>query len=426
MNGDERVSLNNSRRDMTPFDMSEKPVKQNMFLMLPAWAACYALTRTKGLDRIHRDLRGVKPPFIVVAVHQGESDYYIAPRALFPYRACYVSDMEGFAAFGKGLYRQLGCIGKRRFTADISVIQNIRYALFTLKQPVVIYPESRHCDAGVTSSLPDDIGRLIKLFGVPVAVLSSHGSYLANPFWDEGHTRRTRLSASLELVYTADEVKNTSAEAIQKSICERLKYDEYEYQLNNRISITYARRAEGLHLALYKCRKCGKEDMQTKDDTLFCKSCGERWTMNEYGVLCGSEGDVHIPDWYRWERSEAEKEAQGGYDVSFDVDIRALPSERGFVPVGRGTLRHYSGGYELIAGDTSLLRDSFPLRISTRSLMSVQTEYDYRCLDRGQCIVLSTRDCCYYCYSDDPGFIVTKQEFIQEYLHRAEKISKKG
>ena len=198
------MSLVNRQGDMTPFDMSEKPVKQNLFLMPLIWAACFTLTRTKGLIRVHRDMKGIKPPFLVIAAHQGESDYYIAPRALFPYRACYVSDMEGFAAFGKGLYRQLGCIGKRRYTPDISVIRNIKHALFELHQPVVIYPESRHCDAGVTSSLPDNIGRLVKHLGVPVAVLTAHGSYLANPFWDEGHARHTKLSASLELLYTAE------------------------------------------------------------------------------------------------------------------------------------------------------------------------------------------------------------------------------
>ena len=49
----------------------------------------------------------MKPPYLVLSTHQGFSDYYIAPLALFPHRANYVSDMEGFAAFERDwLYRK--------------------------------------------------------------------------------------------------------------------------------------------------------------------------------------------------------------------------------------------------------------------------------------------------------------------------------
>ena len=78
-------------------------------------------------------LKNIKPPYLVISMHQGFSDYYIAPLALFPRRAFYVSDMEGFAGFGKALYRALGCIGKRRFVSDYSVIKK-RIICFLAKE----------------------------------------------------------------------------------------------------------------------------------------------------------------------------------------------------------------------------------------------------------------------------------------------------
>lgn len=223
---------------MTPFDMSRKPVKQNPLLMPLIWGACWFMTRIRGLKKVERiGMKGLKAPFLVIAAHQGFSDYYIAPRALFPHRANYISDMEGFAAFGNELYRQLGCIGKRRYTADLHVMINVKYALSVLRQPVVIFPESRHCDAGVTSSLPDNLGKIIKYFGVPVAVLTVHGSYLANPFWDEERTRKTKLSARLEKVLSEEDIKRLDAGEIQKLITDKLQYNEYFYQINERISI---------------------------------------------------------------------------------------------------------------------------------------------------------------------------------------------
>ncbi|MBQ8966836.1 1-acyl-sn-glycerol-3-phosphate acyltransferase [Ruminococcus sp.] len=427
------MSLKNKKRDMTPFDMKRRPVKQNIFLTPLLWAVSYILTRKQGLRKVSRiRMKGLEPPYLVFATHQGFSDYYIAPRALFPHRANYISDMEGFAAFGNWLYRRGGCIGKRRYVADTAVLNNVKYALFTLKQPVVIFPESRHCDAGVTSCISNDIGRLAKHFGLPVAVISAHGSYLANPFWDEAHERRSKISAEIEQVFTAEEVKRTSAEVIQAEIEKRLKYDEYSYQLQEHISINYPKRAEGLQLPLYKCISCKAEgSMAAAGTKLSCRACGKTWEMTEYGQLREQESGklLHIPDWYRWERRETEKEIEAdGYLADNIVTVEALPNEKGFVPLGKGRLEHSSGGYVLYLDDTEQQAvrnspDSFPVRVKAENLVSAQTEYNYR--GRGKCIVLSTKNCCYYCYGSEPDFIVTKQEFAQEYFYRKNKLNKK-
>ena len=125
--------------------MKRRPVRQSPLLM-PLYYAAAALS-TPGMKKTKIRMKGLKPPFLVYSTHQGFLDYFIVPRMLFPHRSNYVSDMEGFAAYGIGPYRAGGCIGKRRYVADVSVLSNIRYALKVLKQPVVIFPESRHCDA---------------------------------------------------------------------------------------------------------------------------------------------------------------------------------------------------------------------------------------------------------------------------------------
>ncbi len=421
------MSLVNKKGDMTPFDMKRKPVKQNLLLAPLLWAVSYLLTRKQGLKKVERvGMDGLKPPFLVFSTHQGFSDYFIAPRALFPHRANYISDMEGFAAFGNELYRQGGCIGKRRYVPEISVMKNIEYALFTLKQPVVIFPESRHCDAGVTSTLPNDLGKLVKHFKVPVAVLSAHGSYLANTFWDEEHTRRSKMSARIELLYTSEQIAKAPAEEIQTEIEKRLQYDEYKYQLDENIVIDYPERAEGLHKPLYKCISCKAEGkMSSSGSTLKCTACGKAWEMNELGQLKDQDSGrlLHIPDWYRWERSETESEINSGsYNAVNNVKVEALPNEKGFVPLGEGKLIHNCDGYKLFINDTAQPAvknspDNFPIVIKSTDRESAQTEYNYR--GRGKCIVLSTRSCCYYCYSDDADFLVTKQEFAQEYFYKS-------
>lgn len=425
------MALENKDCDMTPFAMSEKPVKQHPLLMPVLWGASWLMTVRFGLRHIEKiDMEKVKPPYLVISTHQGFSDYFIAPRALFPHRANYVSDMEGFAGYGKWLYKHGGCIGKRRYVPDISVVKNIRYALFELKQSVVLFPESRHCDAGVTSTLPDNLGRMIKIFGVPIVLLTAHGSYLANPFWDEAHTRKTRISATLKLLHTAEELLTIPSEVLQQEISEALQYDEYHWQKENNIRIVEQERAKGLHLPLYQCIRCLSENkMQSKGTMLFCEHCGAQWQLDELGELRdvhpslkGKSGKaIHIPDWYRFERTKTEKEIEdGSYQLDIPVRVEALPNEKGFVKLGTGRLKHTQKGYTLTLDKEDIaLNDRFPLHFPSRLMPSCQTEYNYR--ERGKCIVLSTKNCCYYVYSDSPDFIVTKLEFATEYLYAKQK-----
>ncbi len=424
------MGLNNKTKDMTPFDMNDKPVKQFLPLAWLLWGASYIMTARFGMKVERIGMKGLKGPFLVISTHQGFSDYFIAPRMLFPRRANYVSDMEGFANYGKWLYKQGGCIGKRRYVPDMAVVKNIRYALYKLKQPVVIFPESRHCDAGVTSNLPNNLGKLVKSLKVPLVMLTAHGSYLASPFWDEAHTRKTSMSAKLELVYNEEQISKLSVAEIQKTIEEKLAYDEYKWQLDNRIEIDYPKCAEGLHKPLYKCMKCGAEgNMTSKGTSLKCKNCNSVWNMNKYGQLepeAFSTKLIHIPDWYNWERQQVKEAIIAGNYTGIDVPVtvEALPNEKGFVKLGTGRLVHNMTGYMLTLDDMQSeagkkIIDTFPLAIPNKLLESTQTEYDYR--GKGKGIVLSTKDCCYYIYSDAPEFIVTKLEFAVEEINKFQR-----
>ncbi len=433
--------LTNKKKDMTPFDMSRPPMKQKWYLMPIIWGGSWLMTRQFGLKIQKKNMEHFKPPYLVISTHQGFSDYYIAPLALFPHRANYVSDMEGFAAFGEWLYRAIGCIGKRRYVSDISVVKNMKQAL-DKGQSVVVYPESRHCNVGTTSYIPSNIGKLAKMLKVPVAILSAHGSYLANPFWDEEHTRKVPMEATLEGVYTAKQVVMLSAEQIQQTIEEKLQYDEYAWQQSQGIKIVDRNRGEGLHKALYQCYSCGEEfSMKSSGNRLWCEKCGARWELTEEGFLQSVEAEtagpeklqsveakatgqevlqsketarhdtfIHIPHWYEWQRENVEREAeQGDFKLTFRVRVEALPNAKGFVEMGEGVLTMDTQRFILKMEE---VEEIFFLH-HTRE--SVQTEYDYR--GKGMAIVLSTKDCCYYIYSNDKHFNPTKLQFAGEYFY---------
>ena len=407
--------------DLTPFDMAEKPSKQYFFLMPLIWAAAKLSYMKCGMKIDRSGIKGVKGPFLIIATHQGPADYSAAPLAMFPHRAMYVSDMEGFLYYGKWLYRGLGCIGKRRFVSDITVVKNMKYAL-GMGQSVFVFPESRHSNVGTTAYIPKNLGKLCKFMDVPVVLFTLYGSYLANPFWDELHTRKVPIEGKLSLLYSGEDLKKTSAEKIQKTLEDGLKYNEYEYQISKNILIKESFRAEGLHKPLYICKKCGaKYKMASKGDTLKCTACGREFFLREDGFLEEKESREKfiIPDWYEWERdleiSECRKEIDNGsFKKAYKVRVEALPSEKGFVDLGEGTLEMNEKDFVLTFGGGD---DSRTLSFPHRARESVQTEYDYRGV-KGQGIVLSTRDCCYYIYCDAEDFNPTELQFLGEWLYQ--------
>lgn len=431
----ERKMLINKTGDMTPFDRNRKPVKQNPLLLPIMWGGSWICTRGNHL-KISRDLRGIKPPFLVFSTHQGFSDYYIAPLALFPHRANYVSDMEGFAAFGEWLYRNIGCIGKRRYVADLTVPKHMKYCL-DRGNSVVLFPESRHSNAGITAQIPENMGRLAKMLKVPVVTLSVHGSYLAGPFWDEEHPRKVPLEAELKCLYTAEELEKAPEKEVQEKIWNALQYNEYAWQKERGIRITEPDRALGLHKALYQCRCCGESfHMKGEGKELSCEKCGSTWELTEYGDLkkiknginslsleTAAEESCTIPDWYEWQRGEAirQMDALNG-PVKWAVTVEALPSEKGFVSLGKGELTLTEEEFILtLKKDAPVEQKEYSFKHKNRE--SVQTEYNYR--GKGEGIVLSTLDCCYYIYPACEGFSATWLQFAGEEYYRRSRDTQK-
>ena len=83
--------MKTKRPVLTPFDRCRVPPKQNLFFMPAIWLLCKAITARSKL-RINRvNMKGLKPPFLVLGTHHAFMDFIVSPLAVFPYRANYVS-----------------------------------------------------------------------------------------------------------------------------------------------------------------------------------------------------------------------------------------------------------------------------------------------------------------------------------------------
>ena len=441
--------------DTTPFDTKRVPPKQNLLFMPFIWLFCWIMTKRNGLKIKKMNMEGLKPPFLVLGTHHSFTDFYVTPLALMPYRANYVSELEGFEAFGETLYRQVGCLGTRKFINDIDLVRNIKRCM-ERKGILVLYPEARYANVGTVSKLPISVAKLIKMLKVPIVVLNMKGNYLLSPIWNLERRKDVKLSTTITQVLTKEQVKQLSLEEILKVVEEHLSYDEYAWQEEQGIKIWNPNRAKGLHLPLYQCPICNTEfSMDSEGTKMFCKACKFQWEKDELSRLCfegttnvdgvsnkelrelqfreqnvfvtqkeNSRLQVHkkedgtpyykITQWYEWQRKNVQREIDDNqYLLDCKVQIEALPNAVNFIDLGEGRLIHKREGFYLTFRDYSD-KEEKTMFFSNKNMVSIHTEYDYR--GKGQCVTLSTTTNTYFLFPREEGFNATKIQFATEYL----------
>lgn len=417
------------RIDPTPFDSAMTPPRQNLFLLPFVHLICWLNTVGYGLKIKKENMAGVKPPYLLLGSHHSFMDFYVTPLAVWPHRANYISELEGFEAFGEQIYRQVGCLGTRKFISDLPLVKNIKKVV-DRGDIIVIYPEARYSNVGTNSRLTLSLAKLARLLKVPVVTLVMNGNHLQSPIWNLTPRKEVRLRATMKCILTPEQMAGMSAKEILAVLQRELTYDDYRYQRDTKLKISFPKRAEGLHLPLYLCRECGGEFcMESEGAVLRCRNCGAAWEMDEYGTLHRTRpvaGDTEardgaapdsltIPDYYEWERQQVIAEIErGGYRFDQKVRVEALPGTKNFIALGEGRLVHGEKGFSLTFRGYMEDRKK-TLFFDSKSSPSIHTEYDYR--GEGQCVTLSTPDCTYFLFPLEEGFNATKIQFATEHFY---------
>ena len=412
--------------DFTRFDMSLPPRRTKWYLR-PLTILISLPGVIKHRVKITKTgMEGIKPPYIMLCNHNAFLDFKVATKAIWPKRANYVVAIDGFIGREK-LLRDVGCICKRKFTNDMTLVRNLKT---TIKHGdiAIIYPEARYSLCGTTAVLPESLGKLCKLFGVPVVTFVCHGHHVNSPFWNL-HDRNVKpTEAEMKLLFTPEDLKRLSVEEINSRIVESFQYDDYKWLKERGIRIKYKKRAEGLHKVLYQCPECKTEFRMASEGTkLFCRACGKTWTLSELDELRADEGETyfsHIPDWYEWERANVRAEvAEGRYSTGeLEVHVNSLPNAKRYIPIGTGTMVHDMNGFRVRVTDTDgTVREMVK---SVPSLYSCHIEYEY--LGKyGDCVDLNTLEDTWYVYPHGEDFAVTKMALATEELYNAHRAEMK-
>ncbi|MCQ2792342.1 MAG: hypothetical protein MJ208_02335 [Bacilli bacterium] len=417
------------KNSVTRFDMITSPRKTPWYMQILIWLLCFPSVWRHRAKIKKTNMKGIKPPYLLLCNHNAFLDFKISTAAIFPHRANYIVAIDGFIG-REGIMRKIGLICKRKFTSDLVIIHHIM-SVIKMKKIMAIYPEARYSLCGTTAVLPESLGKLCKFLNVPVVTLITHGHHINHPFWNTRHERKVKpVEAELKLLFTADEVKNTSVDNINAKLVEAFQYDDFKWQKDNQIKVKCKDRAEGLHRVLYQCPVCGTEFMMDSfGSTLKCNHCGAIWEMTEFGELKRQNGEdkfTHIPDWYEWERANVKNEVKKGTYSSgkLNVVVDSLPNSKGFIRLGKGELIHDVNGFKVSGIDFD--NDPFKLEIKPIALYSCHIEYQYL-FKHGDCIDLNTINDTWYIYPDEnQKFSITKMALATEelYFQAIKKIGK--
>ena len=367
---------------------------------------------TEGMEKVG------KQPCLILMNHSSFTDMKLAFGIFYPRPMGFVTSTDGFIGFLGPLMRWLGCIPTQKFVSDISLIRDIEYMLNKKKASVVMYPEASYSFDGTATPLPRRMGVLLKKLGVPVVTVITKGAFARDPLYNMLQLRKVNVSAHVKCLFTPEELKEKSVAELDAALDEEFSFDNFAWQRDNKIVIDTPTRADGLHRILYKCPHCGAEGkMEGKGIAITCHACGKAWEMDEYGQLKAVGGETeypHIPDWYKWERSEVKKELENGtYKLDTDVKIAMMVDYKAIYMVGEGHLTHDENGFKLTGCDGKLNYEQGP--VACYGLYA-----DYYWYEIADMIGFGNKDAMYYCFPES-DISVAKTRMAVEELYKLKK-----
>ena len=399
---------------------NKKPKRPSIFfrtlmklVALPDMISTHFKYEKVGMERL-----GKREPAFILMNHSSFIDLPIVAEMLYPRPFNIVATTDGF--IGKDwLLRKIGCIPTKKFVSDTTLVRDMLHTVKNLRDSVVMFPEVGYSHDGTATTLPDSLGKCVKLLGAPLVMIRTYGAFSRDPLYNNLHVRKkVRVSAKMEYLLSPDEIKEKSADEINELIREKFTFDNFAWQKENNIKIDTPNRAEGLGRVLYKCPECKCEGkMRGEGIHLECTECGAKYRLDEYGSLVGENVECsipHIPDWYKWQRGEVRDELlRGEYSIDVPVDIMVSVDTKKLYHVGGGRLTHNENGFKLVGDDGELNYEQTPLA-------TYSANADFNWYELGDIIGIGDSECLYYCFPKEGGDIVTKIRFGAEELYKIE------
>lgn len=413
-NTDYNTLIEGARANKKPH---RKPIRPNIFfrtlmkvIAQPDLIATRFTHERVGMERLGKD----EPAFYLMN-HSSFIDLEIAADLLYPRPFNIVATTDGF--IGKDwLMHKIGCIPAKKFVSDPALVRDMLHASRKLRDSILMYPEVGYSLDGTATTLPDSLGKCVKLLGMPLVMIRTYGAFTRDPVYNNLQRRKIKVSAKMEYLLSPDEIKEKSADEINAIILEQFSFDNFAWQSENKVKIDEDFRADGLDRVCYKCPHCGKEGrMHGEGVSLTCGECGAKYILDEYGVLVREGGEAKfdsVPKWYRWERECARSEVESGeYLSDFPVDIFAAVDTKKLYSIGSGRLIHDKDGFTLTSDDGQL-------NYHQKATANYSINADFNWYEIGDIVSVGDAECLFYCLPRVEGVSVAKLRLAAEEAYK--------
>jgi 1-acyl-sn-glycerol-3-phosphate acyltransferase len=333
----------NNRAKSKPRDAVRKPFP---LLYYPVGFFVAVYLKLAFMHRIDKKaLRGLKPPYLVVANHSCWLDYMITTASMYPVRMNYVGAYNFFRdKVLRRVFTWLGVISKYQFTSDLASIKKMK-SVVQRGGVVAIYPHGCLSNDGRPGGFAVfGIAKLVKFLKVPVVAVHTNGGYLTQPRWTK-RARYGKLETTVKPILTVDQLKVLSEEQIYQAVTGALDFDDHAWQRERMIPFRGMNVAEGVEFVLYKCPKCHREfTLRSEGDRLYCFDCDNSVRMNRYMFWEPEKQDTvyfsGIDQWFDFQKDHLEKEiASPEFQLSATTKLLgAEPDKYGYQHIGNGVV----------------------------------------------------------------------------------------
>lgn len=295
-------------------------------------------------------IKGLKPPYLVVANHSCWLDYMISSVSMYPVRMNFVGAYNFFRdkVLSK-VFTLMGVISKFQYTSDQASIKKMK-SVIQRGGVVAIYPNGCLSNEGRPGGYAVfGIAKLVRFLNVPVVAIHTNGGYLTRPRGTK-KSRYGKLETTIKPILTVEQIRQLSNEQIYQIVIDALDFDDYKWQRERMIPYKGKNLAEGVEYVLYKCPKCASEfTLRSEGDKLYCTECGNSVRMNRYLFFEPEKQDeLHsggfyfdgIDKWFDFQKEHLEKEIESpDFQLSASTELLcAEPGKYGYQHLGNGVV----------------------------------------------------------------------------------------
>jgi hypothetical protein len=238
-----------------------------------------------------------KDPYFLIGNHSFFHDGLIHAMLLkrYPYPIInsfmFTSKMMEFI-----LTKVIFSIPKRKGQVDIQTLRAMDRVI-KKGRGIMIFPEGNSSYFGKESDVPFSTVKLFKKYKIDVVIAKTNGAYLSSPRWGLKPTRKGLIEINFYTLFKGSELVNYSNEEIYDALVNAIKFNDFDWNRENKHLYHPKHRALGLESYMYLCPKClNHQSLSTKGNRIYCEHCGEIGRFNAYSLLSGLEFD-NLVEW---------------------------------------------------------------------------------------------------------------------------------